>query len=134
MHERLPVNQLPLNQLAKRFLSLEHQSPDPDALYVLQLAQWGCQQGKALHRANQQVRSDLLQSLDNLGTWTPQQAHEYLTVNPDDPNSPLLTPRLLRRALSARRAARVVLNALDLRLTADQNLDYPPTKYRAQSR
>ena len=125
--ESLHTNYDPLNQLAKKYLRLEKQTLDPDSLYLLQLAQWGLDRTKL---KNGLWQSDLRQSLDNLLTWNPEDALTYLRDNPDDPLSPLLTKRLLRRAMSARQAARVILNALDLRMSADPNLDYPPIKYK----
>ncbi len=125
--EPIHANYDPLNQLAKRYLRLEKQSPDPSALYLIQLAHWGLD---ALHLKNKMWQSDLRQSVESLLTWDPEDALTYLRDNPDDPHSPLLAKRLLRKAMSGKQAARVILNALDLKMTADQQVDYPPTKYR----
>ena len=126
--ELLHTNYDPLNQLAKRYLRLEKQDADPNALYLLQLAQWGLDH-KRIKFASPQWQANARQSLENLLTWDPEDALTYLRDNPDDPQSPLLSNRQLRKAMSGRQAARVVLNALDLRMSADGNLDYPPTKY-----
>jgi len=126
--EELHTNYDPLNQLAKKYLRLEQQVPDPSSLYLIQLAQWGLDHGK-LKLPSDEWRATVQASLENLLTWDPEKALTYLRDNPDDKQSPLLTKRQLRKAMSAKQAARVVLNALDLRMTVDETLDYPPTKY-----
>lgn len=130
--EPLPQNNQPLNQIARRYLKLAQQPPDPTQLYLLQLLQWGLDSGKVTLQTPD-WKDQLRESLDNLQGSDPEQAMQYLVNNPDDPQSPLLLPRQLRKAMSPREAAQVVMNSLDLRLTADPEVDYPPTRYRRRS-
>lgn len=128
--EPLPQNNQPLNRLAHRYLKLAQVQPDPTQLYLLQLLRWGIEQGK-VKLPNPDWRDLVLDNLSSLEGSEPEAALVYLTQNPDDPESPFLTPRQLRKAMSPREAARVIMNALDLRLGADpQQDDYPPNKYR----
>lgn len=128
--EHLPQNNQPLNQIARRYLRLAKVTPDPTQLYLLQLLEWGLNNPK-LKTPNRDWHDLAQQALENLQGSDPDQALAYLTKSPDDPDSPLISPRQLRKAMSPLEAARVTFNALDLKLAADPNADdYPPSKYR----
>lgn len=128
--EQLPQNSQPLNQIARRYLRLAKIDPDPTQLYLLQLLAWGLNNPK-LKTPNPDWHDLFQQALENLQGSDPDHAMSYLTQNPDDRESPYLTPRQLRKAMSPLEAARVTFNALDLKLAADPNADdYPPSKYR----
>lgn len=128
--EQLPQNSQPLNQIARRYLRLAKIDPDPTQLYLLQLLAWGLNNPK-LKTPSPDWRDQFQQALENLQGSEPDHAMSYLTTNPDDRESPFLTPRQLRKAMSPLEAVRVTVNALDLKLAADPNADdYPPSKYR----
>lgn len=128
--EAIPQNGQPLNQIARRYLRLAQVPPDPTQLYLLQLLRWGIEH-KKVKLPNPDWRDLVQANLNDLEGSDPARAMQYLTSNPQDPQSPFLTPRQLRKAMSPLEAARVVMNALDLRLGADPDQDdYPPNKYR----
>lgn len=117
----------PLSQVAYRHLINTGVEPDLDFQPIFQLALWGLDQG--LEFQDPHLTSSLRQAVDSLlVAEDPNHALRYLTENPDEPEVPLLTSEQIQQAGSPLGASQLVLSALHLKLTADDNLIgvYPP--------
>lgn len=78
--EMLPLNKHPLNQKAKEFLLQVKESPHPDSLYALQLAQWG------IEKEHLRVPYEVEETLNVMVTWDQKRVMKMLTgENPRDP-------------------------------------------------
>lgn len=120
-------NDHPLHKEAARWLKVAGVQPDPDLPHLFQLAQWGLD-----HLKEERLPGDrdiLRQQVEGLLAYPDQKAAmDYFLNSPESPDGPLLEMSDLQQAMSPRRAALKVLEALDLRLRDDPHLKgtYPP--------
>ena len=118
-------NDHPLNQEAARWLKVAGVKPDPDLQYLFQLMRWGFDRGEVVF--DPRYHDIIDQNVDMLlGYPNPKAALDYLCQNPEDPECPLLEECDLQQAWSPGRAVEVAFEALDMRLTLDPRLKYPP--------
>lgn len=76
MREPLRENRHPVNRECKRLLKEAGQSPDPQYLYVLQLARWGLEENRLPVRLG--LRDDLESLLDLLDRKKPRVAMRFV--------------------------------------------------------
>ena len=108
----LKLNQEPLNQQAKRLLELAGEDPNPDCLYLLQLAVWGLESREV--GKPEQEREMLLEKVYRLMDWpNPEKAFRYLLDNRDDPEGRLLDDNDLDDVTEPWYGASIVLDALE---------------------
>jgi hypothetical protein len=125
-HPSLPVNRLPLNQLALNWLRSAKEPPDPSCLYLSQLARWGLEQGLGATKplSPSQPSPETLESqvgaLLGAGQEKAGRAFQWLLSNPNlsrqeqesdleealsNAGNPLAAARLLLETVYARMAA-----------------------------
>ena len=115
-------NDHPLNQEAARWLKVAGVKPDLDLPYLFQLAEWGLD-----HLKEELLPGDrdiLRQQVEGLLYYPDQKkALDYFLNSPENPDDdPTLELEDLQQAMSPRRAAAKVLEALDLRLREDPRM------------
>jgi hypothetical protein len=81
-----PANQREPSQLALQWLREARASPDPNYLYLAQLAFWGTESGLRFRRHGQDS-DELVRQVEMLLALKPshQQIYDWLTTNPDGP-------------------------------------------------
>jgi hypothetical protein len=70
------LNELPVNQHAKRLLQSEGESPDPSQLFLLQLCQWALRSGEVV--VQRDPYPSLLDNLEAMSSWEPQASLAFL--------------------------------------------------------
>lgn len=118
--ELLPANRLPVNQVALAHLRpLPDWGVDPGRLYLLQLAEWAEQAEVQDNVLQPEVRHLLAGWLVNLSYLPPQEAMQFLTVDPDKASGPedvlAQLEQRLREARSPEEAGSVILEELATR-------------------
>jgi len=117
MPERIPENNDPLNKLAKAMLKLVGVYPHPDALYCLQLAEWGISTGKLDLGKYPEIFTENLDAF--LYRWKPKAVMEFLK-GPDEDEIQWHVPRGPIRPLSL---AWAVLDQIESRVIAEAPYD-----------
>lgn len=84
-----PVNSQPINQLAAQWLRQAKDPPEPERLYLAQLAQWGLDQGLVVGKplaTNQPNQDDLMYRVGALLAAGPQAANRAFRWILSNPN------------------------------------------------
>jgi hypothetical protein len=115
--EVLNLNQKPLNREAKKWFERTGKKPESDILMILQLMTWGLENGI---RAKNNLLPEVVEGLYK------KPAKDVLNYLIKDSENQQEMPRIctsdLKEAESPLEAARLLLESLDSRLRADDNL------------
>ncbi len=90
------LNKMPINQVAKRYLLMTDQKPDPDGgLYIYQLMEWALANGilefhDPTGRRTSSGMLEFIQSIMGIG-GNPQRAMDFLTKEGPDEGDPTAT-------------------------------------------
>lgn len=84
--ERLRANQDPLSQVALQKLKLVHENPDPNVLYLLQLAEW------SLKEPESEKEKEFRELVQYLESEKNQDAVFQMLVYPENPGESVLSP------------------------------------------
>ena len=126
--EQIPENSLLLNQQAKRLLAQTGYPAPGDALYLLQLLNWGLSDSQDVDVVPR-LRGEMEDAVGRLFGQPPKKAWAWLVFPDGLGQNPRLTPAELRD-LSPSEAAAVVLELLHDRLS-ETLVWYPPQPARA---
>ena len=121
MTAQVPVNSWQVNQQAKRWLLKIKESPDPQVLYLAQLAQWGLENQKVelpeplspsqpMRPALEQVALGLLEPGAKAATKAMRLLLSNPNLHPEDAAQNLLSA--LQQASSSEEAAAVVIETI----------------------
>ena len=103
-----------VNQVSKMLLRKAGAKPDPDLLYLYQLAKWALESGevKAQEAGSPHANEDLLKAVEGLLLLNPQKAMNFLLKDGPEGGSPWVQPTILARLKKPAEAAAYLLDRL----------------------
>ena len=111
-----------VNQVSKMLLKKAGAKPDPDLLYLYQLAKWALESGevKAQEAGSPHTNEDLLNAVERLLLVNPQKAMDFLLKEGPEEGSPWVRPVLLAKPKKPADAAAYLLDRLKAALSENE--------------
>ncbi len=106
------LNLQPVNQLALNHLRRAKQQPDPERMAILQLVEWGLDNGQVKVRSKVVNQRDLVDLVEKLTFLEPKQQEKLLLVDGPDQGVPWVDVQDLRRARNPKEAAQYLANSI----------------------